>query len=600
MKTKKITPEKFFLYSSLIVGVLLCFIVPIGAGYDEDTHEARIWEISKGVLVPNALLSTGPNFPSAFYELSYRQKYILEPVGLSFYQENLTKKIDWNNMIFHETRSNYFPALYLPQAFIMGLLGRVFDAPLIVILILCRLSNLLLYVFLGYLAIKTIPYGKWILCVLALAPMAITQASIISADPLTNSGSFLFIAYILHLSTLQTKLTNKDFFLLLGAIALLFAIKLNASALIILIFLLPRKLFRDKKQIFLLASCIGFLFIFLVIGWNLTAISPRGTVQEIEGVNALEQTKSILLDPSTYLSTLMTSFQMNGINFLKEWVGVMGYRYWSYPFILYLLFFILLILAFVKDATLRIKKRERIILLITFLLGIITTASALYITTNPVGSNSIEGINGRYFIPIMPLFFLAIIPNDKFKITIPENIMGFIYIVALFILMGSTILAYHVNCGTSYYLGGSCFLPVYKNWEPNQKFSEFINGETKYSQTFLAKCAPLSKVRLWVKPSNEEKNTYTRVVISDRSTKEVIAKKEFTNKNSGIAGWLEINFPSQKDSSGKIYEIYLSSEVTDEKGISLAISSRDEYKQGELSIDGALQEFDLLFQYGCN
>lgn len=599
MKSAKITPEKFFLYSSILVGVLLCFIVPIGAGYDEDTHEARIWETSKGVLVPNGLLSTGPNFPSAFYELSYRQKYILEPVGLSFFKENLTKKIDWNNMIYHETRSNYFPVMYLPQAFIMGLLGRVFNAPIIVILILCRLSYLFLYVFLGYLAIKTIPYGKWVLCVLALAPMAITQASILSADPLTNSGSFLFIAFILNLRTLRSKLANKDFFLLLGAIAMLFSLKINAAVLIFLIFLLPKYIFRDKKQIFILASSIVFLFLTLVVGWNLIARSPLDTLQKMGGANAFEQIKNILIYPSNYFMTLTTSFQMNGINYLKEWVGVMGYRYWSYPFILYPLFFILLFLAILKDSSQKIEKRERIFFLITFLLGIIASVSAMYVMTNPVGSNSIDGINGRYFIPIMPLFFLAIIPNVKFKINIPEHVIVLINIVILFILMGSTILAYHVNCGTSYYTGGSCFLPVYKNWNPNQNYSHSISGDTIYVQTFLAKCSPLSEVRLWVKPSNGEENVYSRVLIIDGLNKEVIAEKEIDNKNTGMDGWFEIKFPPQKESSGKIYEIDFSSKVSDENGISLAISSRDEYKQGELLIDGIPQEYDLLFQYGC-
>jgi hypothetical protein len=48
----KISPEKFFVITSILVDIFLCFIVPIGAGYDEDTHEARIWEISKGDLTP--------------------------------------------------------------------------------------------------------------------------------------------------------------------------------------------------------------------------------------------------------------------------------------------------------------------------------------------------------------------------------------------------------------------------------------------------------------------------------------------------------------------------------------------------------------------
>jgi uncharacterized membrane protein len=601
MKSNKIAPEKFFLWISIIMGICLCIIIPVGAGYDEDTHEARIWEISRGVMVPNGLLSTGPNFPSIFYELSYRQKYILDPVGLNFYKDNLFKKIDWNNMIYHETRSYYFPLLYLPQAFIMGLFGRLFDAPILLILFLCRLSYLFIYVVMGYWAIKKIPFGKWVFCVLALAPMAITQASIISADPLTNIGSYFFIAHILELRTLKSKLSNKDVILLIGAIALLFSLKINAIVLITLLLLLPKRIFQERWQIVLIILSILFLFLVFVIGWNFIALSQRTSILTMEGVNAFEQMKFILFHPFQTLSAIFNSIRSNGITYMREWIGVMGYRYWGYPEILYPLFILLLCLAVVKDATSLIDLQERIFLVITFVLGIITTATAIYVVMNPVGSSLIDGIDGRQLIPIMPLFFLAIIPTKFFKIDISD-----IFIIAgntliLLLVLFSSFLVYHVNCGMSYYTGGGCFLPVYKNWDPNLNYSGSLGKGVHYIQSFQANCSPLSEVKLWVKKPNQFlENAISKVVIRIQANNKIIFEKDIKNQDAGLNGLIDLKFSPVINSMGNTFEIDISAEANPNEGISLSLSSRDEYKQGEFKIGAETQLNDLIFQYGCD
>ena len=49
-------PENAFLTFGLIIGILLVFLTPLGAGFDEDTHIARIWEMSQFEFIPNRLL----------------------------------------------------------------------------------------------------------------------------------------------------------------------------------------------------------------------------------------------------------------------------------------------------------------------------------------------------------------------------------------------------------------------------------------------------------------------------------------------------------------------------------------------------------------
>ena len=81
-----------------------------------------------------------------------------------------------------DTKSVYSPALLLPQALAMRLLERGEDTPALLLFYACRFSSLLSYLFLAWMAIRLLPFGKWILMVLALAPMCLFQAATVSPD----------------------------------------------------------------------------------------------------------------------------------------------------------------------------------------------------------------------------------------------------------------------------------------------------------------------------------------------------------------------------------------------------------------------------------
>ena len=599
-KFKKLTPEMFFLLSSTIVGLLLCLITPIGAGYDEDTHEARIWEISKGEFIPNRFLSTGPNFPSIFYELSYRQKYILEPIGLSFYRDNLTRKIDWDNMIYHETRSYYTPLLYLPQAFIMGLFGRIFDAPVLIILYLCRFSYLLIYIITIYYAIKIIPIGKWIFCILALTPMALTQSSIISADSITNAGSFLFIAYILNLRISQDKLQIHKLLGLIGIIVLLFSLKINVLVLILFLFIIPKSTFINKKQLIMFIFIVVALFGLLVIGWNSIALTQHGTYLEIEGVNTFGQIKYILNHPLDFISTVTSSYLTNGFEYLKEYIGMMGYRYWQFPSFTYPLVILIIILALFADADQQLSNHERIYLISIFIIGLIVTAAAMYVVMNPIGSSSIDGINGRYLIPIFPVLLIALIPKKNIiKDRVKKMVIALSPIISIIIVL-AVIATYHIPCGFNYLTANHCYLPQYKNWEPDQNYLQPIKENKEYAQSFIAECSNMSQLRMWARGSDEASISSTNISIIDVKSGNVIANKIVEDKSVQESGWISMDFPVVGDSKNKEYLILIKSTAKDSNGISLYTSTRDEYTVGVFSENNVHFDFDLLFQYGCS
>ena len=97
-----------------------------------------------------------------------------------------------------------------------------------------------------------VPFGKWILLVLAVSPMALFQAATITPDAISNGIGFLFIAGCLRMSTGSESIGWRDWDSLVLLVFLLFLAKLNLIPLILLPFLLilPSQFTRKKTLCF--------------------------------------------------------------------------------------------------------------------------------------------------------------------------------------------------------------------------------------------------------------------------------------------------------------------------------------------------------------
>ena len=105
-----------------LFGAFISIINPYDAGFDEYTHTVRIWEISKFDLIPNN--GEDPNeLPIAFYQVAYfNSRVFLDILTKSDIQRIIHTTINPDQTIQHFTHSVYFPLLYFPDAFIMGIL----------------------------------------------------------------------------------------------------------------------------------------------------------------------------------------------------------------------------------------------------------------------------------------------------------------------------------------------------------------------------------------------------------------------------------------------------------------------------------------------
>ncbi len=313
-KTTFFYPEIFFTLIILVTGFILIVITPMGANNDEETYTARIFEMSLGNLMPNSFLGEGRNYPTALISNSYRQDVNLWPIDVATWVEQAKVRINWNNrdfdsLINYKTRAVYFPTLFLFQAPVMRIMGPRLDIPVVFIYYAIRFSYLLIYILLVYLALRIIPFGKWLLGAIAVAPISLITASSISPDPIIFGICFLFIAWILFLTNQQAiHLSTKQLVITCGLILAVCTLKPNYIFLLFLLFVFPYKgfLIRRDVVILLFACLVG---IGISLGWNYLA--SRIVISQLDlASDSTTQFWSLFSEPLIFIRSLGLLYQI--------------------------------------------------------------------------------------------------------------------------------------------------------------------------------------------------------------------------------------------------------------------------------------------------
>src|SRR5215510_7871536 len=101
-------------------------LIPPGAGYDEEDHLVRVWELSAFSLIPGQLSAQELKYPTLFRDLAYRQQAHSGIIESDFWRKYARTPLAEHGFVRHElkTKSVYPPPLLLPQALVMRLLGR--------------------------------------------------------------------------------------------------------------------------------------------------------------------------------------------------------------------------------------------------------------------------------------------------------------------------------------------------------------------------------------------------------------------------------------------------------------------------------------------
>ena len=258
--------------------------------------------------------------------------------------------------------------------------------------------------------IKIIPKYKMHLLVFSTIPLCISQACSSSYDAFILTFTLVILTYFIKMYLGEVNKKNLSIFLI--SVLLISLIKQPYIILAFLVFVLPFEDDRLKKisiisiiaMIMLTVLSVGSLFSSL---FTTTAIQTYNT-SSTTNVSFVGQTRFLLSNPLVILALIKDMVVSIPDLFLLKanFFHYTGYKGIKLINFLYVIFYLGVSLFYKLDINL--KKKERMILALIFLIAYVGIYIIFYLTWSPLGSTTILGVQSRYFLPVIALLPLII------------------------------------------------------------------------------------------------------------------------------------------------------------------------------------------------
>ena len=233
------------------------------------------------------------------------------------------------------------------------------------------------------------------------------MAASVSADVLTNGLAFLWIAVVFRRRCDDRPLTSRDavgLWLLLSALGLCKTVYWALAALALTI---PAARFGDRRRHVrvLLAIFAGSLI--PTLAWTLVAAGLGGPNPVFADPEA--QLARLRSDPLFLPWVLVESVRVDGLSWLQQFVGVLGWLDTELPRVVYAAYPALLGAVALSEAPTPggIRRWERALLVsipVGWWLAVMSTA---FVNWTAPGEEVVRSFQGRYLIPVAPLLVLA-------------------------------------------------------------------------------------------------------------------------------------------------------------------------------------------------
>ncbi len=404
--------EAGFLAVCLAVGTLtICAIPANKVGFDEETHLYRAMGLASfpsgmninqtvfALMVPN-LDSWPENQPGSAME---------QEILLDYLNENG----DYKTGDIHlepEIPAGTIPA-YLGQALVLKLC-KGFNVPWGIMLMLGRFGNLFGYAALMYFAIRKTPVGKVIMAVIGLMPTSLFLACTYSYDPWVTGWIYLGTACLLkEILTPEKAIAWRSWLFILLCFLLGCAAKAVYAPMVLIGLLLPAKKFGTPKQKAVMRAGFVLLLTGLLASFVLPVLIAPSATGDVRGGDTSEagQMSYILAHFWGYLRILFKNIipAMPKMLFGRDIFSVQGHLADS-PFTWLAMalaaYSVITDTASTAGRGLGGGQKAWIFLMLGGSALLIWTS--MYIAYTEPGQVVIAGVQGRYYLPILFLFYL--------------------------------------------------------------------------------------------------------------------------------------------------------------------------------------------------
>lgn len=421
--------ERIFLMIIIPTGLIYTLLIPPGIVPDEWVHMHSAFSLSSQIM--NIEINDKVTVCSEEYELYSKQITVPDNNYYDYVYNNLIDfsnnqayiNIDVDSVDFGQIFA-YFPA-------VIGItIARLLHLGAVTTVYIGRIFNFAFYVSLTYLALKKIPFGKLLLFAITMLPMTCHQMFSLSYDTVINSASFLCIAYGMFFVYQSDKVKKKDILLYALGGLLLLTNKGSAYAFILIIPILAKYFNPNGYQIAKKTKIIIFLIVIVAIfALNYRSFIDSGTTTALSGFSNMTivpwsgtpsyTLPSLLKDiPGTivlFINTLflkLTWYINTAIGSELGWLNIIMPMW-----IINVWIGILIISAFSEKSNNEVFTYEHKLLYFLIALAVIGVVMlAMALAWTPSGYQWIEGVQGRYYIPIIYLLLIWL-QNTKIYLT---------------------------------------------------------------------------------------------------------------------------------------------------------------------------------------
>ena len=401
--------EKVFLFTILCLGVIYNFILVPYMTPDEKYHIDMSYRHSNTLLGisqigENKCLKraddTKVDFTSEPSLTNYKNIY-----------DGLFLGVQDDRLVEAEATANTEAPMILYLPAVLGMtLGRLLHFGTVPMLLLARWCSLLFFACMVYLGMKKLPFGKLTLFLLAILPMNLQQCTSFSYDAVITGTILLYSCYCIALAYNEEPVKPKDI-LILGILGIVFIYGKSGIYLpmCLLAFLIPAKKFGGSRIRAICLAGLGILPVLSFLNKNTVAVNYIATTTEATATVGSSTTAGytigyFLSQPLELVRILANTVSDKMSFYLESLVGQkMGWVEIEISEVIPMLFLLLLILSVQKtrEEPLYVKTWQKwwVGLICLLCTGIIL--AGMLLTWTPRDHISIEGVQGRYFIPFM-------------------------------------------------------------------------------------------------------------------------------------------------------------------------------------------------------
>ena len=423
--SKELAFEKLFVIQAILFGVILLFIVPLYGVADEPQHMRTAYYVS------NKMLGIETSYEGIYMRQDDSGFFFNYPEysidDLNAYLTDLSKPLNHSELVFVPNSGGtpqtiefarrpfvFYEQQYQYFAAASGItIGRLLGMNTISVYLLGRVFNLCLFIVVIYISLRLLPYGKSLLYSISLFPMTLQLAASTSRDAFRISLAVLCVSLTIHLIYGENEYTKKQTTLLYICLFVLCSLLLPLRNYVYLtIAILPLFLLANKKgmmsnKFILISTCIVMI---MSVGFILfkSFIFTQPIVEEpikyLSWDPANGYSIEYFINHPIYLVTMIRTTILNrGVWYIDNMIGnPLGWLSISVPDIFMLCIKILLLInIFKRDYEESPTSFFRITSFEFSFISLLLVFVGMAITWTRNGIMEVEGVQGRYFTPLL-------------------------------------------------------------------------------------------------------------------------------------------------------------------------------------------------------